>query len=184
MSDHTFFQRASTVPPKDTREKRWRMICDSGCLARRRSWGGGYRKVTGRFGISRPLNSYIHDICDIFGAVLSVSPPRSDPSACAEVLVDFFRTSAPTEPPASKGPGTYSGRSILVAINVLLHFFPATEIAPSPSRAYQTAMHSSGQRYAGETVLYFPSRGRICALQHPAPGAELYARGARRGRSR
>jgi len=32
----------------------------------------------------------------------------------------------------------YSGRSILVAINVLLHFFPATETAPSPSRACQT----------------------------------------------
>jgi hypothetical protein len=59
--------------PKDTREKRGRMICDSGCLARRRSCGGGYRKVTGRFGIFRPLNSYIYDI---FGFVLSVSPPR------------------------------------------------------------------------------------------------------------
>jgi len=75
------------VPPKDTREKRWRMVCDSGCLARRRSCGGGYRKVTGRFGIFRPLNSYIYDI---FGFVLSVSPPDSDPSACERGSGRFF----------------------------------------------------------------------------------------------
>jgi hypothetical protein len=110
------------------------MICDSGCLAR---CGGGYRKITGRFGISRPLNSYIHDIYDILALCFPYHPPDSDPSAGAEVLVEFFRTSAPTEP-CIEGPGTYSGRSIVVAINVLLHFFPATETAPSPSRAYQT----------------------------------------------
>jgi hypothetical protein len=165
-----FFQRTSTVPPKDTREKRWLMICDSGRWARRRSCGGGHRNVIGRFGISHLLNSYI---CDIFDTVLSISPPDSDPSACAQFRVDFFRMSAPTEPPASKGPGSYSGTLYFGGtINVLLHFFPATETAPSPSRAYQTRRIRL-VKYAGETVLYFLSRGRNCALQHAGPGQSL-----------
>jgi hypothetical protein len=63
------------------------MICVSGRWARRRSCGGGYRNVIGRFGISHPLNSYIYDIS---GTVLSTSPRDSDPSARAEVPVDFF----------------------------------------------------------------------------------------------
>jgi hypothetical protein len=62
-----------------------------------------------------------------------------------------------------------AGLSILVGtINVLLHFFSRYRTCAAPSRTYQSRCIRL-VKYAGETVLYFLSRGRICALQHAGP---------------
>lgn len=109
------------------------VICASRRHARRRSCCGGYRNVIGCFGIPRPLNTYIHNIYDILGTVLSISP------------------AIPIRVPAQR------------------------------FRSFLPDVGAHAQRYVGVTVLYFPSRDRICALQHAGPGEEYYGHGARPG---